>query len=299
LPLLVHCELLTEGLVSKSESSPLAAAAGNLQPGAETPEASVCGSAASHDSRSYSRYCASRPAQWEFDAITMMIGFCRWYRCPVHIVHLSAARALKLIEQAKSEALPLTVETCPHYLGFSAERIPDGDTRFKCAPPIRSEENRIALWDALQAGTIDTIGSDHSPCLPQMKHLETGDFDAAWGGIASLQWLLSAVWTQAYERKVALSELARWTAMEPARMLGIEDKKGSIERGHDADLVVWEPDRVFSVERSTIQHRHQVTPYLGMELRGKIQQTYLRGQLVYHNGSFADQPLGRLIVGTN
>ena len=281
LPLLVHCEL--PAAVSGPGSAP-------SLPGREA------GSSEVHALRSYSRYCASRPAQWEVDAIKMMIGFCRQHRGPIHIVHLSAADALTLIDEAKSAGLPLTVETCPHYLFFSAERIPDGDTRFKCAPPIRGDENRDALWAGLLAGTIDTIGSDHSPCLPPMKHLETGDFDAAWGGIASLQWLLPAVWTAAGERDVRLSDLSRWMSREPARMLRIQDKKGSIESGLDADLVVWDPQRQFRVEESTIQHRHPVTPYRGSTLRGKVQQTYLRGRLAYDDGSFIEPAPGRLLT---
>ena len=222
-----------------------------------------------------------------------MIDLCREYGCRVHIVHLSSTKALDMIVAAKEDGLPLTVETCPHYLVFSAESIADGDTRFKCAPPIRSDENRQGLWNAVRAGAIDTIGSDHSPCPPKMKHLETGDFIAAWGGIASLQWLLSSVWTEACGRGCTLTDLAKWFGQSPSELLGLAATKGRIQEGFDADLVLWNPEESFVVESSTILHRHRVTPYLGRELKGRVHQTYLRGHLVYDRGRSPDKPAGR------
>ena len=195
LPLLVHAELAGDPPVAAPVSA--------------------------RDARSYSRHLASRPREWEHAAIRLMIDLCREFRCRVHIVHLSSADALPMIAQARDEGLPLTVETCPHYLTFAAEEIPDGDPRFKCAPPIRERENRERFWDGLRQGLIDTIGSDHSPAPPELKHLDTGDVFRAWGGIASLQLALPAVWTAARARGFTLDDLARWMALHPAELVGL------------------------------------------------------------------------------
>jgi allantoinase len=247
------------------------------------------------DPRSYPQFCASRPDEWELEAIALMIKLSQEYDCRVHIVHLSTAKALGMIAAAKSAGVRLTVETCPHYLAFSAESIPDGDTRFKCAPPIRGRKNREQLWEALKSGVIDTIGSDHSPCLPEMKHLESGDFLAAWGGVASLQWLLSATWTEASQRGHALVDLARWLSSRPAQLLTMDPFKGRIHTGMDADLVVWDPDSTFTVGEDSVLHRHRLTPYLHRTLKGQVHQTYLRGKLVFDRGRFPSEPSGSLI----
>ncbi len=154
----------------------------------------------SADWRSYETYLQSRPPEAELRAIRLLIELCREYRCRIHIVHLSAAAALDLLEDARAEGLPLTVETCPHYLFFESESIPDRATQFKCAPPIRDSANRAALWQGLRAGTIDLVATDHSPCPPEMKCLDTGSFRSAWGGISSLSVSLPAVWTEASKR---------------------------------------------------------------------------------------------------
>ncbi len=187
----------------------------------------------------------------------------------------------------------MTVETCPHYLTFAAEEIGDGQTEFKCAPPIRERENRERLWEGLRDGTIDMVVSDHSPCTPDLKAGDRGDFVAAWGGIASLQLSLPALWTGARDRGFGLADVARWLCAAPARLAGLGDRKGTLEPGRDADLVVWYPDEEFSVTPALLRHRHKVTPYAGRSLFGRVAATYLRGEPVFDRGGFPGPPAGR------
>jgi allantoinase len=248
------------------------------------------------DPREYGRYLQSRPDAAEVEAIALAIRLCRETGCRVHIVHLSSAEALPLIREARAQRLPVTVETCPHYLTFAAEEIPDGAVEFKCAPPIRSRENRERLWDALREGLIDLIATDHSPCPPAMKGIEAGDFRAAWGGISSLQLSLPAVWTAARERGFSVTDLAAWMGEGPARLAGLDDRKGRIAPGYDADLVVWDPDAEFRVEPAKLQHRHPLTPYAGRTLAGVVRRTFLRGETIYEEGAFPLSPNGRPIL---
>jgi allantoinase len=212
-------------------------------------------------------------------------------------VHLAAAGALDIIEGARAEGLALTVETCPHYLMLAAEDIPDGATAFKCAPPIRDYAQSEQLWDGLRRGAIDMIVTDHSPSPPALKLLDVGDFVLAWGGIASLQLGLKAVWSGAGMRGLNLSDVARWMSSAPAQLAGLV-QKGAIEIGRDADLVVLEPDVVKMVNASELQHRHKVTPYDGMILRGEVDATFLRGDKIYERGEFS-APHGKLLQRTN
>jgi allantoinase len=243
----------------------------------------------------YADYLASRPRAWENDAVRLMIDLCRDTGCPVHIVHLSSADALEDLAAARREGLPITVETCPHYLYFAAEDVPAGSTQYKCAPPIREAENRERLWQGLRDGTIDFVVCDHSPCTPALKRFDTGDFMAAWGGIASLQFSLSVVWTQARARGFQLEQVLAWMAGRTARFAGLEGRKGAIAPGHDADLVAWDPEAEFVLEPGRIHHRHKVTPYLDHVLRGVIETTWLRGHRVYDRGAFSPAPLGRAL----
>jgi allantoinase len=231
-------------------------------------------------SRRYSSYVASRPPVAESEAIGLLVRLMEWCPTPVHIVHLSSAESLDAIRAARARGLPLTVETCPHYLTFAAEEIPDGATEYKCAPPIRGRAERDALWDALIRGDIDLVASDHSPCPPAMKESD-GDFFAAWGGIASLQLSLSAVWTGARLRGVGTEQIAAWMAANTARLARLDDCKGKLAAGYDADIVVWDPESSFRVAPATLEHRHAVTPYAGRELFGRVRATYVGGQLAF------------------
>lgn len=257
-------------------------------------ELDPCGTAGADPTR-FESYLASRPPDMELRAIRLMIELCRRTRCRTHIVHLSCAEALADIERAKSEGLPFTVETCPHYLTFAAEDVPAGATEFKCAPPIRSAENREALWKALGRGVIDLVVSDHSPCVPELKKRESGDFLGAWGGIAGLQFVLPATWTGAKRRNLELEDVVRWTAERPAELLGA-GAKGRLEKGRDADVVILDDAALFDVERDGVLHRHRLTPYSGLRLRGVVEAHYLRGSLIYDRGAFPAVGRGRALL---
>ncbi len=240
----------------------------------------------------YATFLASRPRNAEHEAIDAVIDAARETGARAHIVHLSSSGALDRIARARREGVRLTVETCPHYLTFESESIPDGATEFKCTPPIRERENRERLWEGLREGTIDLIASDHSPCPPSLKLLELGDFFGAWGGIASLELGLSAVWTGARERGVYLADVARWMSAETARLAGLDGRKGSIAPGHDADFVVWSPESEWQVDRQKLHQRHPISPYHGRTLAGVVERTYLRGRSIYDRGEFAGAPGG-------
>jgi allantoinase len=244
------------------------------------------------DSRSYSTWLRSRPDKSELEAIRLMIRLCREFGFPLHIVHLVTAQALDDIRQAKAEGLPITVETCPHYLHFAAEDIPDGSTLHKCAPPIRSAANREQLWNAILEGVIDLIATDHSPCPPAMKCRATGDFSLAWGGIASVSVALSVVWTGMRVRGFILADLARLLSQKPAQIAGLNGGKGQIAPGYDADFVVFDPEAAFTVTEQKLHTRHAISPYLGEKLLGTVTATYLRGNKVFESGSFTGSPQG-------
>jgi len=264
LPLLVHCEL------SDDMAPPVT------------------------DPHSYRQYLASRPAHWEDAAIALMIKLCEKYRCRVHIVHLSAASSIAQLRQAKEKGLPITVETAQHYLYFNAEAIADGQTQFKCAPPIRNKVNNEQLWEALQQGIIDFVATDHSPATPALKQLESGNFSKAWGGIASLQLALPVLWTAARKRKIPVTAMAEWLGAAPARLAGLQ--KGMIAKGYSADFVIWDPEATFKVTESILHHKHKVTPYINETLYGVVEQTYLGGRLVYDRGHLTAPHTGNIIL---
>jgi allantoinase len=268
-PLLVHAEV----------AGPIDAAAASL---------------AGADPRRYATYLASRPPAAEEQAIALVTRLCRATGARTHIVHHSAASALDQLRAARAEGLPLTAETCPHYLHFIAEAIPDGATPFKCAPPIRDAANREALWRALAEGVLDLVASDHSPCSPGLKALEAGDFVAAWGGVAGLQLALPVVWTEASARGHSLVDVARWMSAAPARLARL-DRKGAIAAGRDADLIAFDDGGTTAVTPASIQHRHRVTPYAGETLRGSVAATYLRGQRVAEAGRALATDRGALL----
>jgi allantoinase len=241
----------------------------------------------------YQTYLQSRPDDAELSAIELLLWLCREYRFRLHIVHLSSAKALPMFSAARAEGLPLTVETCPHYLHLTAEAIADGATLFKCAPPIRCAENREKLWKALREGAIDLVATDHSPCPPEMKRLGEGNFRTAWGGIAGLSLALPIMYTEARARGFGLTEIARWMAEGPSKLAGCNQRKGRIAAGYDADFVVFDTDVEFVATVDHLQYRHRASPYLGEKLVGRVTDTYLRGALVYADGQFLGKPRGK------
>jgi len=284
---------LREGL------SELAKIAAPLLAHAELPEsieAAAKHRAANADACSYQTWLESRPSASENEAIALLLRLSVEFGVHIHIVHLSSADAIPQIQNAKQNRARVTVETCPHYLTFAAEEIPTGATQFKCAPPIRERENREQLWAALAHGTIGMIATDHSPCPPAMKQQETGNFLKAWGGIASLQLSLPAVWTEARARGYSLERLVQWMCAFPARLAGLVHKKGAIAIGHDADLVIWNPDATFRVDPAQLHHRHKLTPYADRELVGVVETTFLRGKKIFNRGAFCAPPAGRVLL---
>lgn len=258
--------------------------------------------AAASDPQTYQSFLASRPPSWEEAAIALLIQLCKQTRCHVHIVHLSAASCLPLLRAAKEAGLPITVETCPHYLCLEAEQIPRGATQYKCAPPIREHENREALWQGLLEGVIDFVITDHSPCTPGLKQQGQGNFHEAWGGIASLQLGLSTLWTEARQRGASLEQMARWLSLAPAQFAGVARHKGQLRAGHAADLVIWDPDERYCVRSDQLYFRHKLSPYLEREVYGRVHETLLGGRVVYDGSSLSAAashpagPIGRQLL---
>jgi allantoinase len=225
-----------------------------------------------------------------------MIRLCEAFDCRVHIVHVSSAGSLGLIQKAKNRGLPLTAETAPHYLFFNAENIPDGHTEFKCAPPIREKANNDLLWEGLQAGILDFVATDHSPAPPELKQLQTGDFSKAWGGIASLQLSFPALWTAARKRNFGIVNLAKWLSEKPAVLSGLDKRKAKIAKGYDADLAIVDAEKSFRVTPDFLFHRHKITPYLNQELFGVVEQTYIGGVKVFDRGDFVQLNKGKILT---
>jgi allantoinase len=271
-PLLAHAEL----------PGPIEDAARRRAPGASR--------------KSYQTWLESRPRGAENEAIDLLLRLGSEFGARIHIVHLSSTDAIPPIQTAKATGQPLSVETCPHYLTFTSEEIADGATQFKCAPPIRERENREHLWAGLSDGTIDMIATDHSPCPPEMKRQESGDFLDAWGGIASLQLSLPVVWTEAKARGFSLTNLANWLCAAPAKLAGLAHQKGTIVPGSDADLVIWNPEARFKVDPVHLHHRHKLTPYAGRDLMGIVEATFLRGMKIYERGKFCAAPAGQVLL---
>ncbi|MEO6671591.1 MAG: allantoinase AllB [Ferruginibacter sp.] len=254
IPLLAHCELYSDNAEQQLSRFP----------------------------SSYKEYLASRPKKWENDAVDLMIKLCRKHKCRVHIVHVSSAEALKIIADAKAEGLPVTAETCAHYIYFNAENISDRNTLFKCAPPIREKSNNLLLKEALESGVLDFLTTDHSPAPPELKQIETGNFETGWGGIAGLQFLLPASWT-ALREILTLEKFIPLVTEHPAKFLKLHNRKGKIQVGFDADLVIWKPEVSAVVKEEVVLHRHKISPYIGERLYGCIMQTILSGIPVYNS----------------
>ena len=249
----------------------------------------------------YVDFLASRPRAWENNAIEMMISLAEEARLGssevhIHIVHLSSSDALDMINAAKKSGLRISTETCPHYLTLNAESIPDFNPLFKCTPPIREAANNDNLWWGLGEGIIDFIVSDHSPCTPELKHLDTGNFLHAWGGISSLQFGLPLIWTEAKKRGYSLQQVIDWMAYQPAKFAGLGASKGKIAVGYDADLVVFDERLTSRISAETIKFRNKITPYLGRDITGSVEQTFLRGNLIYDLGIFSHKAQGQPIL---
>ncbi|MCO4794673.1 MAG: allantoinase AllB [Bacteriovoracaceae bacterium] len=243
----------------------------------------------------YQSFVDSRPNSWENNAIKLMIDKSKQHSCKVHIVHLSSADLLNEIEASKPDG-KFTVETCPHYLLLNSEDIPDGKTQFKCCPPIRSKSNNEKLWKGIEEEVIDFVVSDHSPCTPALKLMDSGDLEKAWGGISSLQFGLPLMWTEFKQRGMTIPKLFRMMSEKTSHFLGLENKKGKIQVGLDADFVVFDPDFEFKISKEDIYHKHKITPYEGREVIGKVHKTFLRGEIVFENNTFLDTPHGETLL---
>ena len=251
--------------------------------------------AQSADSRSYASYLATRPVEAEDEAIALVYALARKTGTHAHIVHLSSANGLDALRRARDAHVPLTVETTPHYLYFDAERVPDGATEYKCAPPIRDHANREELWRGLGEGLFTAVVSDHSPCTPELKRMDEGDIARAWGGIASLQFGFAIVWTEAKRRGIAFETIVRLMTTGPATLASLGDRKGTLAAGYDADIVVFDPEARFLVRTEDVQHRHKVTPYAGETLAGVVQATYVRGHKVWQDGQHLGNAIGEWV----
>jgi len=246
--------------------------------------------------KSYQAYLKSRPKSWEDEAIQLMISLCEEFETPIHIVHLSSSNSIEALAKAKKTGLPISTETCPHYLFFNAEEIPDGQTQYKCAPPIRERANNDKLWQAAKEGLFSFIVSDHSPALPEIKELDSGNLKKAWGGIAGLQFNLPVFWTKAKVHGFSMADISQLMSSNVAAFLKMENRKGKIAKGYDADLTVWDPEDSFEVTKEIINFRHKITPYLGHQLDGIIRRTYVAGDLVYNDGAFDAFGKGKVLT---
>lgn len=246
--------------------------------------------------QSYSAYLASRPKSWENEAVRLMLNLATQYQHPTHIVHLASAEALPEIVAAKAAGVPITVETCPHYIYFAAEDIPDADTRYKCAPPIRERDNNRQIWSALTSGILDLVGSDHSPAPPSTKGLDTGSFLESWGGISGIQFTLPALWTAGQQHGLTLERLAQLLCEGPAKFIGQADRKGRLAVGFDADITVWEPETTWRVQAQDMQARHKISPYENQVFSGKVTHTLVGGTLVWANGALQQPNAGHLLL---
>ncbi len=254
----------------------------------------------------YQSFLVSRPKDWENKAINMMLDLAleaknNGVNSKIHIVHLSSDEALDIIRKAKKQGLEFTAETCPHYLTISAEEIPDGKTIFKCCPPIREESNRQNLWKAINEGVISFIVSDHSPCTPQLKEIDSGDLEKAWGGISALQFGLPLIWTEAKKQGFDLTEISKLMSLETAKFAGLDKIKGQIAIGYDADLLVFDENDHFEISSDMIKHRHKITPYIGRQVLGVVKRTYVRGHLVFNDDQinedqFSNAPIGQPLL---
>lgn len=256
-----------------------------------------CNDPTINDKASYTEFLNSRPDKWEVDAIEEIIGLSEKHNCKVHIVHLSSAKALELIQKAQDKGINITAESCPHYLTLSSESIPDGDARFKCCPPIRNSTNQDALWYGLRTGIIDFIVSDHSPCTPALKRLEEQNLWEAWGGISSLQFGLSLIWTAINERGYGIKELVKWMCERPAYLVNLQHLKGQIKKSMQADFVIWNPESEHIIDKKEILFKNKMSAYEQHTVFGVVEQTILRGEVIFdrNEDNFMQKPKGKYL----
>ena len=266
IPLLAHCEMYNEEMQCDFENHPT----------------------------SYQHYLSSRPKKWENDAIAMMIRLCRKHQCSIHIVHVSSAEALDMIDKAKHEGLPITAETCAHYIYFNAENIPDAKCMYKCAPPIREKANNEQLKKALKNGVLDFISTDHSPAPPSIKEIETGNLKKAWGGIASIQFLLSASWS-ALKNSISIEEFIPLVTSKPAAFIKANNK-GKLSVGADADIVIWDSKGSKIVQQEDILFKHKISPYIAENLTGIVIETIVNGETVFSKNQIKTKNKGRWLL---
>ncbi len=249
------------------------------------------------DKASYAEFLDSRPDKWEVEAIEEIIRLSAKHRCKVHIVHLSSAKALDIIQKAQRKGVQITAETCPHYLTLSSETIPDGDGRFKCCPPIRNTANQEALWQGLKQGIINFIVSDHSPCTPALKRIEEQNLWEAWGGISSLQFGLSLIWNHLKQKGLNLLELNKWMCENPAKLVGLQNTKGQIKKGFQADFVIWDPEAQQTIDKKDILHKNKLSAYEQHTVYGVIEQTILAGEVIFDKNkeNFKSNPKGKYL----
>jgi len=249
------------------------------------------------DKASYAEFLNSRPDKWEVEAIEEIIRLSAKHRCKVHIVHLSSAKALDIIQKAQLKGVQITAETCPHYLTLSSETIPDGDGRFKCCPPIRNTANQEALWQGLKQGIINFIVSDHSPCTPALKRIEEQNLWEAWGGISSLQFGLSLIWNHLKQKGLNLLELNKWMCENPAKLVGLQNTKGKIKKGFQADFVIWDPEAQQTIDKKDILHKNKLSAYEQHTVYGVIEQTILAGEVIFDKNkkNFKSNPKGKYL----
>ncbi len=249
--------------------------------------------------KSYRAYLASRPTEWELNALKITLDIQKKYSIKTHIVHLSASKGLQSVNYRKKETEKLTIETCPHYLFFNAEDIPDGAPIYKCAPPIREKENNDALWEGVLNGEFNFLASDHSPAPPELKKLEEGNVLDAWGGIAGLQFTLPVLWTAGQKKGLTLEKLIPLLTVNPAKFLGLAHKKGQLIKGYDADITIWNEKETFTVTEKCIAHKHKATPYLNHTLKGIVVQTFVNGEQVVKNKQLNTLQKGELLLKNN
>jgi allantoinase len=262
---------------------------------AENPEVIDSCARLGGDPRQYRTFLNSRPKSAEDKAIDTVITLLKEQPYQAHIVHLASSSALDMIANAKRAGLPISAETTYHYLHFEAEKIPDGNTLYKCCPPIRELDNREKLWNALRNGVITQVVSDHSPCTVNLKRLDTGDFMQAWGGISSLQLGLPIVWTGAKQRGLSVADVSRFCSKQTSQLVNL-GRKGSIEVGKDADFVVWDPNASFFVTKDILHFKNKPSPYEGQKLFGVVKATILRGQKIVDNSKFVNEnPVGEWV----